>query len=78
MLSLFQNLFGLAVGLFVGGLVSDAWGLQTAPAIMPAFGLLAALFFLRATRTYEPDLAEVASIRMDAETSVASPVAVSA
>jgi predicted MFS family arabinose efflux permease len=78
MLALFQNLFGLAVGPFVGGLLSDAWGLQAALAIMPAFGLLAALCFLRAMRTYEPDLAKVADVRMDAATSLASPIAVSA
>ncbi|WP_316155041.1 MFS transporter [Cupriavidus sp. BIC8F] len=78
MLALFQNLLGLAVGPFVGGLVSDAWGLQTALAVMPAFGLLAALCFLRAMRTYEADLAKVADVRMDAATRAVSPVAVSA
>lgn len=78
MLALFQNLFGLAVGPFVGGLVSDAWGLQTALAVMPAFGLLAALCFLRAMRTYDADLAKVSDVRMDAATPAASPVAVSA
>jgi len=77
-LALFQNLFGLAVGPFVGGLVSDAWGLQTALAVMPAFGLLAALCFLRAMRTYEPELAKVADVRMDATSPAATPVAVSA
>ncbi|MEM5432836.1 MFS transporter [Cupriavidus oxalaticus] len=77
-LALFQNLFGLAVGPFVGGLVSDAWGLQTALAVMPAFGLVAALCFLRAMRTYESELAKVADVRMDAATPIASPVAVSA
>lgn len=77
-LALFQNLLGLAVGPFVGGLVSDAWGLQMALAVMPAFGLVAALCFLRAMRTYETDLTKVADVRMDAATSVASPVAVSA
>jgi MFS family permease len=77
-LSLFQNLFGLAVGPFVGGLVSDAWGLQTALAVMPAFGLLAALCFLLAMRTYEPELATVADIRLDAATSPGSPMTASA
>jgi MFS transporter, Spinster family, sphingosine-1-phosphate transporter len=76
MLALFQNLFGLAVGPFVGGIVSDAWGLQTALAVMPAFGLLAALCFLRAMRTYEPELAKVANIRLDAAATAISPVAV--
>ncbi|MEI6003095.1 MFS transporter [Paraburkholderia bengalensis] len=77
-LSLFQNLFGLAVGPFVGGLLSDAWGLQVALAVMPAFGLLAALCFLRAMRTYESELSKVEHIRLDAATSPGSPVTVSA
>ncbi|MBP0595478.1 MFS transporter [Paraburkholderia sp. LEh10] len=78
MLSLFQNLFGLAVGPFVGGLVSDAWGLQTALAVLPAFGLLAALCFLLAMRTYETELAKLEHIRLDAAASPGSPMAVSA
>jgi len=78
MLALFQNLFGLAVGPFVGGLISDAWGLQAALAVMPAFGLLAALCFLRAMRSYEAELARVADVRMHAATPAASQVAVSA
>jgi len=78
MLSLFQNLLGLAVGPFVGGLVSDAWGLQTAMAVMPAFGVIAALCFLRAMRTYEQDLAKVSDVRLDAASPAATPVAASA
>ena len=72
-LSLFQNLFGLAVGPFVGGLLSDAFGLQVALAVMPAFGLLAALCFLLATRTYESELSKVEHIRLDAAASPGSP-----
>ncbi|KWR91989.1 MFS transporter [Cupriavidus sp. IDO] len=60
LLSLFQNLFGLAVGPIVGGAISDAWGLQAALAIMPTFGLVAALCFLRAARSYESDMGKVA------------------
>jgi len=60
-LSLFQNLFGLAVGPFVGGAISDAWGLQTALMVMPAFGLLAAASFRLAARSYETDTRQVAS-----------------
>jgi len=78
MLSLFQNLLGLAVGPFVGGLVSDAWGLQTAMAVMPAFGVLAALCFLRAMRTYEQDLAKVSNVRLDAAAPAATPAVASA
>jgi predicted MFS family arabinose efflux permease len=66
LLSLFQNLLGLAVGPFVGGAVSDAWGLQTALAAMPVFGLLAAACFLRAARSYESDLRRVTDVSMDA------------
>ncbi|MGN5476380.1 hypothetical protein ACTMU2_03315 [Cupriavidus basilensis] len=51
-----KNLFGLAVGPFVGGALSDAWGLQTALAVMPAFGVLAALSFWLAARSYESDM----------------------
>ncbi len=56
LLSLFQNMFGLAVGPFVGGAISDALGLQTALAVMPAFGLVATTCFLLAARQYESDL----------------------
>lgn len=63
LLSLFQNLFGLAIGPFVGGALSDAFGLQAALTAMPVFGLLAALCLLRASRTYERDLQEVAQIQ---------------
>ena len=56
-LALFQNLFGLAAGPFITGVLSDALGLQSALTIIPAFGLLAALFFILASRSYEPDLA---------------------
>ncbi|CAG2154865.1 Sialic acid transporter NanT [Cupriavidus yeoncheonensis] len=64
-LSLFQNLFGLAIGPFVGGALSDALGLQMALTIMPAFGVLAALCFRRAARTYEGDLRKMASAAAD-------------
>lgn len=56
-LALFQNLFGLAVGPFLAGVLSDAWGLVPALTVMPLFGLLAAGAFLRAARTYESDRA---------------------
>jgi len=70
-LSLFQNMFGLAIGPFVGGALSDALGLQAALTIMPAFGLLAALCFLRASRTYERDMQQVAAIQESTPTSAA-------
>jgi len=62
MLSLFQNLFGLAIGPFVGGAVSDAFGLQTALAVMPAFGVAAAACFLLAARRYESELRHASDV----------------
>lgn len=73
MLTVFQNLFGLAIGPFVGGVVSDAWGLQTALTVMPAFGLLAAVCFLVAQRSYEGDLRRVAGVQMDVADTLPAP-----
>ena len=55
-LALFQNLFGLAAGPFIAGVLSDAWGLTVALTVIPAFGALAALAFRFASRTYEADM----------------------
>jgi MFS family permease len=55
-LSLFQNLFGLAVGPLIAGFLSDALSLQTALMIVPLFSLVAAAFLLIAARTFEADL----------------------
>jgi len=74
-LSLFQNLFGLAIGPFVGGAMSDAWGLQTALAVMPIFGVVAAGCFLLAARSYEAELKRVANVSIDAAPT-AAPAAV--
>ena len=54
-LALFQNLFGLAVGPFLAGVLSDAWGLESALTAIPAFSALAAIAFLMAGRSYETD-----------------------
>ncbi|MFL5519398.1 MAG: MFS transporter [Gemmatimonadales bacterium] len=59
-LALFQNLFGLAAGPLIAGLLSDAWGLPVALATVPLFSILAAAAFLRAGRTYEADAARAA------------------
>jgi len=56
MLSLTQNLIGLAAGPLLTGVLSDRFGLQTAMAVAPAFCVLAAVMFLLAARTYETDL----------------------
>jgi predicted MFS family arabinose efflux permease len=55
-LSLFQNLFGLALGSFVAGMLSDAFGLTTALTLTPVFGLVAAGAMLMASRTYDADM----------------------
>lgn len=55
-LSLFQNLFGLAAGPFITGALSDTFGLREAMAVMPLFGLLSAWALLRASRSYAGDL----------------------
>jgi MFS family permease len=65
-LALIQNLFGLAVGPFLTGLLSDAFGLNVALTLMPAFALLSAGFFLLAARTYETDMRNVERVRLAA------------
>jgi MFS family permease len=55
-LSLFQNLFGLALGPVITGALSDQLGLATAMSIMPAFGLVAIGAMLMASRTYAADI----------------------
>ncbi len=66
-LALFQNLFGLAAGPFIVGMLSDSLGLASAMTVIPAFGALAALFFLLASRTYEGDKQRVAAVAVAAE-----------
>jgi MFS family permease len=55
-LSLFQNLFGLALGPVLTGMLSDRVGLATALSIMPAFSLVAMAAMLMASRTYASDI----------------------
>jgi len=59
-LALFQNLFGLAAGPFVAGLLSDAWGLVPALTATPLFGLVAAGAFMLAAGSYAADKARAA------------------
>jgi MFS family permease len=54
-LALFQNLLGLALGPVIAGTLSDAWGLESALTLMPAFSALAAIAFMVAARSYETD-----------------------
>jgi MFS family permease len=72
-LALFQNLFGLAAGPFLAGLLSDAVGLQAALALVPAFALAAAGFFLLGTRTYERDVRRVERAEHEMAAAVAAP-----
>jgi len=60
-LSLTQNLIGLAGGPLLTGVLSDRYGLQAAMGIAPLFCLGAAALFLLAARTYEADLEHVSS-----------------
>jgi MFS family permease len=66
-LALFQNLFGLAAGPFIVGVLSDLYGLQTALALVPAFGIPAALFFVLAARSYESDVQRVERIALEVD-----------
>ena len=59
-LALFQNLFGLAAGPFVAGVLSDAWGLVPALTATPLCALIAAGAFLMAAGSYESDKARAA------------------
>lgn len=70
-LSLFQNLFGLAVGPFLIGVLSDMWGLQQALAIVPFFSVLAAVFFLKASRSYDHDVANVSGVQLAVDNAAA-------
>jgi MFS family permease len=54
-LALCQNLFGLAAGPFITGVLSDWWGLETAMTVMPVFAVIAAVAFMAASRSYEAD-----------------------
>jgi len=55
-LSLTRNLFGLAGGPLLTGVLSDVYGLGFAMAVVPLFCIIAAIFFLRAARTYAKDM----------------------
>nr|WP_088958973.1 MFS transporter [Variovorax sp. HW608] len=66
-LSLFQNLLGLATGPLIAGFLSDAWSLEHALIVMPVFGLLAAGAFMVASRSYGADLERACEAAADAE-----------
>jgi MFS transporter, Spinster family, sphingosine-1-phosphate transporter len=56
-MSLFQNLFGLALGPFIAGALSDSIGLEAALTVTPLAGVIAMFAFLRAATTYREDAA---------------------
>ena len=66
-LALFQNLFGLAAGPFIVGVLSDALGLEVALTLVPMAGVLAALFFVLASRSYEGDIQRVAAVPVEVD-----------
>jgi predicted MFS family arabinose efflux permease len=55
-LSLFQNLLGLAAGPLIAGALSDRYGLDVALTLAPLFGAVAAVLFVIASRSYEADI----------------------
>lgn len=70
-LAVILNLFGLAVGPFLTGALSDSWGLQQALTIVPLFSLVGAVLFLIGMRSYDADVARIANVRLDAAPSIA-------
>jgi MFS family permease len=60
-LSLTQNLFGLAAGPLLAGVLSDNFGLPFAMSVTPLFCLVAAGLFLLGARTYEADARRVSA-----------------
>jgi predicted MFS family arabinose efflux permease len=64
-LSLFQNLFGLAIGPFLAGALSDAFGLESALTAISALGVVSALLFLGAARSYESDMQRFGAVRVE-------------
>jgi len=55
MVAMVQNLFGYGAGPLLSGALSDAFGLQTAMAIVPISGVLAALLLVIGSRSYPAD-----------------------
>lgn len=57
--ALAQNLLGLALGPLIAGLLSDAYGLAFAMAVLPSIGIPASLAFFLAARRYPSDATAV-------------------
>ena len=78
MVTLIQNLLGLAAGAFVAGVLSDALGLQNALAVIPLASLGAALLFIVAARSYEADKQRLADIHLSVDDAVPQAAATAA
>jgi MFS family permease len=63
-LSLAQNLLGLAGGPLLAGVLSERYGLPFALSVVPLFCIAAALCFLIASRTYVSDLQQLDGIEL--------------
>jgi MFS transporter, Spinster family, sphingosine-1-phosphate transporter len=75
MVAIVQNLFGIGVGPLVTGALSDAFGLQTAMAIVPLSCACAAILLVIGARSYKQDRDAVADLQLRAEVTHTVPVA---
>ena len=75
MVAIVQNLFGISVGPLVTGALSDAFGLQTAMAIVPLSCALAAILLVVGSRFYRQDRDAVADLQLRPEVTHTVPVA---
>jgi len=73
MVALVQNLLGLAAGPLIAGVLSDAYGLEFALAVVPIFCILAAVAFVVGSRSYETDRANVESVPVTVTDAAAAP-----
>jgi predicted MFS family arabinose efflux permease len=73
-LSLFQNLFGLAAGPVIAGTLSDTFGLDNALTVIPLFSAVAALCFVVASRSYEAEVARAVRSAEDTTSSATDAV----
>ncbi len=62
-----QNLFGASMAPIVIGALSDAYGIQMAMSILPAFLLASALLFFAGSFSYKRDLDKVEKIALECE-----------
>jgi MFS family permease len=62
MVSVFQNVLGLAAGPLIIGFVSDRQGLGAALALLPVFGCISAGCFIAASRSYRRERAQVLAL----------------